>query len=204
MMAGFRRRPHVALFMHSRATNMQTEQLLATLHAHTAYDDDEENHRNKIIAFIERKPQQWWKRATLEGHITASAWVLNAPRTHALLLHHAKLNCWVQPGGHVDDSDTSVSAGAMREAIEETGLTTLHLDSESLFDVDIHSIPERKSEPAHLHYDLRYLIISRDTSVTISNESLGARWIPLNELTQPSIERSISRMAEKSLRTDTP
>lgn len=183
---------------------MQTDTLLATLNAHIAYDDDEETHRRKIIAFIEREPRQWWKRSTLEGHITASAWVLNAPRTHALLLHHAKLNCWVQPGGHVDDSDASISAGAMREAIEETGLTSLSLESESMFDVDIHSIPERKSEPAHLHYDLRYLIISRDTLVMISDESLGARWIPLDELTQPSIERSISRMAEKSLRMDIP
>ena len=86
--------------------------------------------------------------------------------------------------------------------MEETGLTFLSLPGESLFDVDIHSIPERKNEPAHLHYDLRYLIISGSTSVTVSDESLGARWIPLEELTQPSIERSISRMAEKSLRTD--
>ncbi len=181
---------------------MQTDQLLAALDSHTAYDADEENHRRKIIAFIERNWQQWWKRSTLEGHITASAWVLNANRSHALLLHHAKLDCWVQPGGHVDDSDTSVSAGALREALEETGLASLALAGQSLFDVDIHSIPERKNEPAHLHYDLRYLIISGNTSVTISGESLGARWIPLAELTQPSIERSISRMAEKTLRMD--
>ena len=148
---------------------------------------------------MNRHPAVWWKRSTLEGHITGSAWVLNATRTHALLLHHAKLNCWVQPGGHLDDTDASPAAGALREALEETGLPTLQLASENLFDVDVHSIPARAAEPAHLHYDLRYLIISSDSAVTISDESLGARWIALEELIHPDVERSISRMAEKSL-----
>jgi len=159
-------------------------------------------HRQKTIVFIERNLQQWWRRSTHEGHITASAWVLNAPRTHALLLHHAKLNCWVQPGGHLDDSDPSPAGGAWREAREETGLSSLQLVDGNLFDVDVHAIPERGAEPAHLHYDLRYLIISSDSLVTLSNESLGARWITLEALARPPFERSISRMAVKSLNHD--
>ena len=73
-----------------------------------------------------------------------------------------------------------------------------------MFDVDIHEIPQRKNDPAHLHYDLRYLIISPDTAVTISAESLGARWNSVADLTGPSIERSISRMAEKTIRLGLP
>lgn len=92
----------------------------------------------------------------------------------------------------------------MREAHEETGLASLQFTSENLFDVDVHSIPARGIEPAHLHYDLRYLIISSDRTVTISEESLGARWIALDELAQPTVERSISRMAEKSLNEEFP
>ncbi len=178
---------------------MHTTNLLAALTAFHSHDIDERAHCEQIIAFVKRNSQQWWKRSTLEGHITGSAWVLNEKRTHALLLHHAKLDCWVQPGGHLDDTDTSPAAGALREAHEETGLALLRLTSENLFDVDVHSIPARAAEPAHLHYDLRYLIISPDSTVTISDESLGARWIALNELTHSTIERSISRMAEKSL-----
>ncbi len=149
--------------------------------------------------FVEQNPQCWWKRSTREGHITASAWVLNAARTHALLLHHAKLDCWVQPGGHVDDDDASPQAGALREAREETGLASLELADATLFDVDVHRIPARGSEPAHLHYDLRYRIISPDDRVALSDESLGARWIALDELARLPFERSIARMAEKSL-----
>ena len=183
---------------------MQTTKLLDALKNFHVHYAEERTHRDRIVAFVERNFQQWWKRSTLEGHITGSAWVLNADRTHALLLHHAKLDCWVQPGGHLDDTDTSPAAGAMREAREETGLASLQLTSENLFDVDVHSIPARGTEPAHLHYDLRYLIISPDRAVTISEESLSARWIALDELAQPTVERSISRMAEKSLNQEFP
>ena len=181
---------------------MHTTNLLSALSSHRAHDAEEDMHRQKIITFIERHLLHWWRRSTHEGHITASAWVLNAPRTHALLLHHAKLNRWVQPGGHLDDSDASPAGGAWREAREETGLSSLQLVDGNLFDVDVHAIPERGAEPAHLHYDLRYLIISSDSAVTISEESLGARWIALKQLAQSPFERSISRMAEKSLNCD--
>ena len=181
---------------------MNTAKLLSALTSHRAHDAEEQQHREKIISFVERNMRQWWRRSTLDGHITASAWVLNAARTHALLLHHAKLDCWVQPGGHIDDSDASPAAGAWREAREETGLVALRLIDENLFDVDVHAIPARGEEPAHLHYDLRYLIISPDSTVTVSGESLGARWIALDKLARPPFERSISRMAEKSLNRD--
>ena len=136
--------------------------------------------------------------------------MVNQAHTHALLLHHVKLNLWVQPGGHLDDTDLSPAAGALREALEETGIPNLTLASETVFDVDIHSIPARplsplrpgriQSEPAHLHYDVRYLIIAEDNRVAISEESLDAKWILLENLAQPAYERSIARMAEKSLR----
>lgn len=181
---------------------MHTTTLLSALQFHRAHDGEEDLHRKNIIAFVERNAQRWWRRSTLDGHITASAWVLNGSRSHALLLHHAKLNCWLQPGGHLDDGDASPAAGACREAREETGLNSLQLVDDNLFDVDIHSIPARGAEPAHLHYDLRYLIISPESTVTLSDESLGARWIALDELARLPFERSIARMAEKSLNHD--
>jgi 8-oxo-dGTP pyrophosphatase MutT (NUDIX family) len=178
---------------------MHTANLLSSLSFHCADNVDERIHLKNIIAFVERNSQRWWQRTTLDGHITASAWVLSPARTHALLLHHAKLNCWLQPGGHLDDDDASPASGALREAHEETGMTSLQLVDENIFDIDVHAIPERGHEPAHLHYDLRYLIISPDSKVTLSGESLGARWIALDELVRAPFERSISRMAEKSL-----
>ncbi len=189
---------------------MNTDAFIQALTAHTPADQEEENHRDEILRFVSANTQRWWMRATQSGHVTGSAWILNFARTHALLLHHAKLNRWVQPGGHLDDSDASPVAGAMREALEETGLANLQLVSDALFDVDVHSIPARDArpgkstmEPAHLHYDARYLIIAADADVTISEESLDAKWMLLEDLAQPATERSIARLAEKSLRLRT-
>jgi 8-oxo-dGTP pyrophosphatase MutT (NUDIX family) len=186
---------------------MNSDAILSALNAHTTADQEEENHRDEMIEFVSSHPHCWWKRATVAGHVTGSAWILNFHHTHALLLHHRKLDRWVQPGGHLDDTDTSPQAGAMREAREETGISNLRFVNEALFDVDIHTIPARPahdgkndSEPAHLHYDVRYLIIAGEAAVLISEESLDAKWMPLENLAQPVFERSISRMAEKSLR----
>ncbi len=183
---------------------MNTDTFINALAAHVPADQEEENHRVKMMQFVLSHAHNWWMRATAEGHVTGSAWILNQANTHALLLHHQKLNRWVQPGGHLDATDASPAAGALREAIEETGITHLHLASEALFDIDIHAIPARTGkmdvEPAHLHYDVRYLIIASDHRVTISEESLDAKWMSLEELVPPSYERSIARMAEKSLR----
>lgn len=183
---------------------MMTETFLAALAMHTPVDQDEVKHRDDFMRFVSAHRDNWWTRANTKGHVTGSAWILNSARTHALLLHHSKLDLWLQPGGHLDDTDVSPAAGAMREALEETGIDRLNFASESLFDVDIHSIPARAHgehiEPAHLHYDARYLIIADSASVTISEESLDAKWIALKALAHPPHERSIARMAEKSLR----
>jgi 8-oxo-dGTP pyrophosphatase MutT (NUDIX family) len=179
-----------------------TNILLDELKAHIAFDAQEEKYRIDTISFIERHATSWWQRNTIEGHVTAAAWVLNAGRTHALLLHHAKLNRWLQPGGHLDDTDESPALGALREAIEESGIATLSLVNTALFDVDVHPIPERKTEPAHLHYDVRFLIIANDTSVIISDESLGAQWMSISEIVASHMDESITRLAKKSFLLD--
>ncbi len=180
-----------------------TESFLAALAMHQPFDQNEAKYRDEIVRFVSSCQRNWWTRTNTAGHVTGSAWILNSARTHALLLHHVKLGLWVQPGGHLDDSDASPATGAMREALEETGIAGLTFASDALFDLDIHSIPARAGgdfvEPAHLHYDARYLIIAPDAEIQISAESFDAKWIALDVLAQPSQERSIARMAEKSL-----
>ena len=189
---------------------MKTDAFINALNAHIPADEEEADHRRALLHFVFSNAHCWWLRETAGGHVTGSAWILNLARSHALLLHHTKLNLWVQPGGHLDHRDASPAAGAMREAREETGLLNLQFASETLFDVDIHCIPARGAssgksdvEKAHLHYDVRYLIIAPDERVNITEESQDAKWRLLEELAQPSQQRSIARMAEKSLRLRT-
>jgi 8-oxo-dGTP pyrophosphatase MutT (NUDIX family) len=178
---------------------------IANLKNHTAFDTTEATHQANICQFVATNSDAFWQRETLQGHVTGSAFVVNTARTHTLLLHHAKLNRWVQPGGHLDDEDASPAHGALREATEETGILSLTLASELLFDIDVHAIEARHkdglNEPAHFHYDARYLVIANESTVQISTESLGFRWVLLRELAAGANESGLVRMAKKMLLT---
>lgn len=142
-----------------------------------------------------------FERTHLPGHITGSAWIIDSPRTKALLVHHAKLNKWVQPGGHAD-GDENVLRVALREAEEETGLKKLSIVTSTPFDVDIHTIPKRIDFPEHFHFDIRFLIeASPEDQLVVSEESHDVKWIPLASLKEYNQERSVLRLKEKSLGT---
>jgi 8-oxo-dGTP pyrophosphatase MutT (NUDIX family) len=133
------------------------------------------------------------------GHVTGSAWIVSADRRHALLTHHRKLDMWVQLGGH-SDGDPDTCAVATREALEESGLASIVLASPSIFDVDVHRIPERGAEPAHFHYDIRYLFeASRDEPFVVSEESLALAWVEIGKLVELGVDESVLRMAAKTV-----
>ena len=142
-----------------------------------------------------------FQRTHLPGHITGSAWIVDCNRSQTLLVHHAKLNKWVQPGGHAD-GDENILRVALREAEEETGLKKLRIVELVPFDVDIHTIPLRKDFPEHFHFDIRFLIeASIDEPIIVSEESHDVKWVPLTSLEEYNQERSVLRMKEKLLRT---
>ena len=138
-------------------------------------------------------------RSCAPGHLTGSAWVVDAARERTLLTHHLKLNKWLQLGGHAD-GDGDLSAVAMREAKEESGLTRVRLVSAEIFDLDRHWIPERKGEPAHWHYDLRFMIEADATEALVraANESKELAWVPLAEVAALNAEESMARMVRKT------
>lgn len=138
-------------------------------------------------------------RAHLAGHFTGSAWVVSRDGERALLLHHAKLGRWLQPGGHAD-GDTDLAAVALREAEEETGLPGLVVES-GIFDLDRHGIPARGAEPEHWHWDVRYVVrCTSDEAPRLNNESRAFAWRAIDELAgNGSLDPSIRRMAARWL-----
>lgn len=138
-----------------------------------------------------------YSRTHSPGHITGSAFILSEDFSQTLLVHHAKLNRWLQPGGHADE-DKDVIRVALREANEETGLNNLTLISTEIYDLDIHPIPERKDFPAHDHYDIRFLVrASIDEPVKVSHESHDVKWVPLSQLEAYNNEESVLRLRKK-------
>ncbi|MBA3848559.1 MAG: NUDIX hydrolase [Opitutus sp.] len=137
-------------------------------------------------------------RTCLEGHLTASAWVVDAARSRVLLTHHRKLDRWLQLGGHVD-GEADLLAAALREVREESGLRRARPVSVEIFDVDRHRIPARKTEPEHWHFDVRFLLEADPAeTLTVSDESHDVAWVPLAELGRYSPEESLARMVRKT------
>lgn len=145
------------------------------------------------------KSERCFHRDHLPGHITGSAWILNKARTHVLLVHHVKLNKWLQPGGHADGEE-DVRSVALREVNEETGLIHFEELTPGIFDLDIHTIPARPDFPEHLHYDVRFAWAATDEAEPeVSEESHDVKWIALQDVAQLcGNNASILRMLAKT------
>lgn len=63
-------------------------------------------------------------RKNFLGHFTASTFVVSKSTYHVALVHHNFLGKYLQPGGHIDESDNSPLDAAQRELQEETGINS--------------------------------------------------------------------------------
>ena len=151
----------------------------------------------EIIRFVETHAD-CFARTCAPGHLTGSAWVVDAPRRRVLLTHHRKLAKWLQPGGHAD-GDPDLLAVALREAREETGLTRLRAVSSEPFDVDRHWIPPHGGIPGHWHLDLRFLVeADSEEELCVSDESHDVRWADLGAVAALNPEEALQRMVRKT------
>lgn len=138
-------------------------------------------------------------RSQPAAHFTGSAVVTDGRRV--ALVHHRKLGRWLQPGGHVDPADgQDLLATALREAEEETGCPVVpHPVAPRPLDVDVHPIPSRGTEPAHLHLDVRFLVLTDQPGALRADpvETSGARWFEFDEALHragtPEMKRLLSK-----------
>ncbi|MEX3628904.1 MAG: NUDIX domain-containing protein [Burkholderia sp.] len=133
------------------------------------------------------------QRAGLERHFTASGLVMNL-RRELLLLHHATLDVWLYPGGHVEPTETPDQA-VLREIREETGIAATLLgaidsglvDREA--DVTVLQRPyqvlceyiDDKRGP-HYHLDLIYLCCTAECACPAARENERARFFRHEEM----------------------
>ena len=170
--------------------------------AHVPADPKEAKDRETVLAFLKTGGDPYDRRRFDPGHLTGSAFVLDAPGQRLVLVHHAKLGRWLQPGGHGEPGERDPYAVAMREAREETGIPdlTTHPKFPGLFDLDVHGIPARKDEPAHLHLDMRFVLLAPPgAEPRASSESREVRWSALNEgLADPDLARALIKLRKAS------
>lgn len=177
---------------------MHRKVLLGLLENYAPCDTADAQQRDRIRAFVEAH-SDCFERSLLEGHITASSWLLNSAQDSVVLTHHRKLDRWMQLGGHAD-GDCDVLRVALKEAQEESGIDGIVPLRHFVFDVDVHAIPARADVPAHFHYDVRFLLIAPPAcSLSISSESHDLAWVAHRDIENLTGEASILRMRDKWL-----
>lgn len=162
----------------------------------------------QMLEFVLKTPN-CFERESNEGHVTGSAFIMNAEFTHCLLTQHRKLKKWIQLGGH-SDGHPLVHEVSLKEAKEESGLNdfefldirnfpkTVIMEKALPFDIDIHLIPKTLKENEHFHYDIRFLLkASQNEKIAISSESLDLKWIPLEDIKNYTKEGSSLRQVKK-------
>ena len=165
--------------------------LLAELNKHTPYDTREERSLTQTCNLLNTMSDKAFTREHSHRHITGSAFVIS---NQGLLLHlHKKIKLWIQPGGHLDENETTYQA-ALRETKEETGVVP-DLSNE-IFYVDVHETPS-----GHTHFDIRYLGYSDDLKINPGeDESQSVEWFTPEKcmtLTDPAITGTIEKLVKQ-------
>jgi 8-oxo-dGTP pyrophosphatase MutT (NUDIX family) len=176
--------------------------LLAALEGHTAATEEEVASLVRILRFLQ-EPADPFARANPKGHVTASAVIGRPDGSEFLLVHHRKLARWLQPGGHTESSDASAFDAALREAREETGISRFDTPlGRAILDVDVHAIPAHRSDPAHSHFDIRYLLTSteaaRDHAASAEDPDRPMRWVSLEGARALNVDPSLTRALAKA------
>ena len=116
------------------------------------------------------------RRQFAPGHVTCTALVFHPDQPKVLLMHHHRLRRWLLPGGHVEESDTSLAAAAAREAHEETLVRVAFSRVSQLAGIDVHGIPPKKKEPFHLHHDLIWSFRAVTGDIATTEEAPAVIW----------------------------
>ncbi|MYU23885.1 NUDIX hydrolase [Streptomyces sp. SID8352] len=149
----------------------------------------QEELRALYLDHLAAHPDGMWKSCG-DGHLTASALVVDPSRGRVLLTLHRKLRRWLQMGGHCEPSDDTLERAALREAAEESGIAGLTLLPGGPARLDRHHTP------CAWHLDVQYAALAPAGALeAISDESLDLRWFPYDEVAAVA-DASVVRLLE--------
>ncbi|MGP3950898.1 NUDIX hydrolase [Streptomyces sp. 7N604] len=117
-------------------------------------------------------------------HVTVGALLVRGD-AEILLVEHRAYGITLQPGGHLEPTDTTLIDAAVRELAEETGVDPHKVlpASQTPVYIEYGRVPARpeKEEPEHYHLDIGYSFVTAHADVGRIQESevRGAAWYPL-------------------------
>jgi 8-oxo-dGTP pyrophosphatase MutT (NUDIX family) len=125
------------------------------------------------------------------GHLTCTALVFHPEEMKVLMMLHHRLRRWLLPGGHIEESDASLSDAAAREALEETLVQIDPHHATLLAGIDVHGIPAKNDEPFHLHHDLIWSFRALTPEIELTEEAPSIVWAGQEDWEQLNVADSI-------------
>ena len=184
------------------------EKLISQITDYSPVNEQEETDKVTLLRWLQ-KDTDISIRDNTDGHLTASAWVVNPARTHVLMAYHKLYDSWAWLGGHAD-GNWDLQAVAEKEAREESGIQNLKLLTDAPVSLEVLTVTghEKKGKyvPCHLHLNLTYLFEAADDQALACkpDENSGVDWIPVDELSvrcnEPwFVQRIYSKLAKKAM-----
>ena len=161
--------------------------VLTSWHAATP---DQERLRQRYAEHLIAHPDGMW-RSCVPDHVTVGALVVSADGSSVLLNLHAKARRWFHFGGHCEPGDETLAGVALREVLEESGLTSVRLGEEPV-QLSEHAVPFCSPGDDVHHLDVRYAAVADDSAHAVSDESLDVRWWPVDDL--PDLEEEMQEL----------
>ena len=156
------------------------------------FNEQERKDKAVILSFLEKNDDAFF-RTNPVAHMTASSWIVNRDRTKVLMCYHNIYDSWAWTGGHAD-GDEDLLHVAVKEAMEETGLTRVRPVSERIYSLEVLTVDghEKRGEfvSSHLHMNVTYLLEAdeNETLKVCEGENSGVRWFTLEEALKASSE----------------
>lgn len=162
----------------------------------------------KVLQILKKQigeRMDFFDRKNFTGHVVANALILHGD--DVLTIFHNTLQMYIQPGGHVDASDSSVIDATLREVEEETGIKNPELDiwhekTGLPIYIESHVIPEnpKKLEEEHCHHDFMYIfrVDTKDVSLQLEEVS-DFGWVRIGDVLKDSPESFIGKSLKRMM-----
>jgi len=126
----------------------------------------------------------------MEKKKTASAFVIDE-ENRLLCIYHNKFECWLQPGGHIEENE-SAKETAVREVLEETGIQIQIVSEEPMIIKEYHT-------KLGIQVDSQFLAIPLNLDIHHNHESKEAKWLTSEEIKQLDTVSDLEETYQKML-----
>ncbi len=156
-------------------------------------NEQEANDKEIILNYIDHFYKNILTRENQIAHMTSSGLILNKSLDKMLMIHHNIYNTWAWTGGHADGEGDMLKV-ALKEAVEETGVSKIIPLSDSIASIDIIPVyghfKKGKYVSSHLHLNISYILVADENEKLVINkdENSGVKWVEVNKLAEYSNE----------------